>query len=291
MKKLTLILIVCSIFFASYGQSLDAYRIYNKNGEHIDFGQMAKSIESNQLVLFGELHDNPIAHWLQLELTKYLFEQKGQSLILGAEMFETDNQLIMVEYLGGLITQGRFEAEIRLWNNYKTDYKPLVEFAKKHNLSFLATNIPRRYASMVASGGFEALENLSTQAKGYIAPLPVPYDAELPGYKAMLNMMGMPGRGGPSNDNFPKAQAIKDATMGWIISENLDKNSTLIHYHGTYHSNNYEGIVWYVNQYKPDTSIATIATVLQEDLSKLNEKNLNLADFIILVPSTMTRTY
>jgi uncharacterized iron-regulated protein len=228
---------------------------------------------------------------MELELTKSLHEQKGQSLILGAEMFENDDQIKIDEYLQGLITQGRFEAETRLWNNYKTDYKPLMEFAKEKKLNFIATNIPRRYAGMVSSGGFEALAKLSLEGKKNIAPLPVPYDPELPGYKAMLFMGGMPGKGGPSSDNFPKAQATKDATMAWNICENLTKDRTLIHYHGTYHSNNYEGIMWYINKYKPNTTIGTIATVLQDNLNSLSDENKNLADFIIVVPMSMTRTY
>lgn len=291
MKKITILLIVCSIFSISIAQTLDAYRIFTGEGELSDFGTMANQVSNNQVVLFGELHDNPIAHWLQLELTKRLFDIKGHTLILGAEMFETDNQLLLDEYLQGLISQGRFEAEARLWNNYKTDYKPLVEFAKANNLFFLGTNIPRRYASMVATGGFEALEKLTDEAKRYIAPLPPPYDPELPGYQAMLSMMGMPGKGGSTNENFPKAQSIKDATMGWVIAEHLTDHNTILHYHGTYHSNNYEGIVWYLNQYKPNVTISTIATVLQNDLSSLYEDHLNLADFVIVVPTSMTRTY
>lgn len=290
MKKFTLILITCSIFFASNSQTLDAYRIFSKNGETINFGQMFEELSKHQVILFGELHNDPISHWLQLELTIKLYGKYGEKLILGAEMFETDNQLILDEYLSGLISQGRFEAESRLWNNYKTDYKPLVEFAKEKNLRFVGSNIPRRYAAMVSSGGFEALEKLSEEAKRFISPLPVDYDPELPGYKAMLSMMGMPGKG-PSSDNFPKAQAIKDATMAWNININLKPENILLHFHGTYHSNNYEGIVWYLNRYRPNTKIATIATVLQDEVETLSEESLGLADFIIVVPKKMTRTY
>jgi uncharacterized iron-regulated protein len=291
MKKFTFILIVCSIFLSTTAQNPNAYSVFNKVGEQVFFEQLVETESQNHIILFGELHDNPIAHWLQLELTIALHKNNGGSLVLGAEMFETDNQLILNEYLQDLITQSRFEAEVRLWPNYKTDYKPLVEFAKENQLSFIATNIPRRYASMVAAGGFESLENLSDMAKSFIAPLPVEYDSELPGYKAMLSMMGMPGKGGSKNDNFPKAQAIKDATMAWNISRNFDANKVFIHFHGTYHSNNYEGIVWYLNQYKPDAKIITIATVLQDTTDKLDEENLGLADFIIVVPQRMTRTY
>ena len=291
MKKFVLNLIVCSIFFTASSQSLDSYQIFSKNGEVVSFEEMYNFISSKDIVLFGELHDNPIAHWLQLELTIALHQEKGPMFVLGAEMFEMDNQLIMDEYFEGFFSQDRFEAEARVWPNYKTDYRPLVEFARENKLRFVASNIPRRYASMVSAGGFEALEMLSEEALNYIAPLPIDYDPELPSYKAMLSMMGMPGKGRMNTDNFPKAQAIKDATMAWNISQNFTKGNIFLHFHGTYHSNNYEGIAWYLKKYVPTTTLSTIATVLQDGTEKLEEENLNLADFIIVVPQRMTRTY
>ncbi len=274
----------------TYSQTIDAYQIFTGAGEKIDFNKFVEKVSENQIILFGELHDNPIAHWLQHELTIAL-HARNEGLTLGAEMFEADNQLIMNEYLGGLIPQNRFEEEARLWNNYKTDYKPLVEFAKENGLKFVASNIPRRYASMVSTGGFKALENLSAEAKSYIAPLPVEFDAELPGYKAMMGMMGMPGKGGKDPSNFPKAQAIKDATMAWRITQNLEEGKPFLHFHGTYHSNNYEGIYWYLNKYTKDKKIVTIATTLQEGTESLNEESQNIANFVIVVPERMTRTY
>jgi uncharacterized iron-regulated protein len=251
---------------------------------------MVNEVLKSNIILFGELHDNPISHWLQLELTVLAHNKLKDKLVLGAEMFETDNQLIINEYFSGFISQVRFEAEARLWKNYKTDYKPILEFAKSNNIKFFATNIPRRYASMVSSDGLEVLEKLPVESRNYIAPLPIEYDPELPGYKSMLNMNGMPGKG-VNVENFPKAQAIKDATMAWNISNNIQKGQTFIHFHGTYHSNNFEGIYWYILKYLPKSKIATIATVLQDNTSSLEEANTALADFIIVVPTRMTRTY
>ena len=94
-------------------------------------------------------------------------------ITLGAEMFEADNQLILNEYLSGHISEKSFKKEARLWPNYSTDYAPLVDFAKDSNLIFVATNIPRRYASVVYKRGFQGLDELDAQAKLYIAPLPV----------------------------------------------------------------------------------------------------------------------
>ncbi|HZJ74505.1 MAG TPA: ChaN family lipoprotein [Perlabentimonas sp.] len=290
MKKIALLLVACLVFLGTSAQSPNAYKIFRSSSEPISFNEMVNELALTDIALFGELHDNPIAHWLQIELCHRL-NDKEKALVLGAEMFETDNQLILDEYLTGLISQRRFEGEARLWNNYKTDYKPLVEFARENSIPFIATNIPRRYASMVASGGFEALDSLTAEAKKYIAPLPVEYNPALPGYQDMLSMMGMPGKASSKSENFPKAQAIKDATMAWSIANNYEEGKLFIHFHGTYHSNNYEGIVWYLNRYKPNVVQKTIATVLQATTNELSEDNKNLADYIIVVPERMTRTY
>lgn len=289
MKKLTFILLIGLLVSSTGFSKLPAYLIYNNKGKKVSYSKMVKDLSGSDIVLFGEFHDNPIAHWLQFELTKNLYEEKMTDLVLAAEMFEADNQLIFDEYLAGHITEGRFEAEMRLWNNYKTDYKPLVKFAKDNNLEFVASNIPRRYAGMVATGGFEILETMTDEARRFIAPLPVDYDAELPGYKKMLNMGGM-GKG-QVNENFPKAQAIKDATMAHFILQNWEPGKQTIHYHGTYHSDFYEGIYWYLKKANSELNIKTIATVTQDDVSKLEEESLGRADFIIVVPQTMTRTY
>ncbi len=278
-------LIPSSILIA---QNKPAYILYNSKGKKVKYAKMIKKVSQSDLLFFGEQHNNPISHWLQLETTKDLFSLKGQSLILGAEMIETDNQEVLNKYLSEAITEEDFEEEARLWNNYKTDYKPLVLFAKEHNLPFIASNIPRRYASMVYKKGIESLDTLDSETKAFIAPLPIEIDLELPGYKSMLEMMG--GHGG-SNENLPIAQAVKDATMGYSITQNWSPGKYFIHFNGAYHSDNYEGTVWYVKKYNPGITYSTITTVSQKDISKLEEENMGKADYIICVPENMTTTY
>lgn len=286
-KLLSLAIIFIAVTFA-YAQTRPAYQLFDREGRPADFGQMLERAAQTQVVLFGELHNNPISHWLQFELSRELAAKFGENLVLGAEMFETDNQLILDEYLSGQINERNFTAEAKLWNNYATDYKPLVELAKERGIPFIATNIPRRYAALVNRQGFEGLEKLPEEAKKYIAPLPPAYDPELPGYKAMLEMTGMPAH---TNENFPKAQAIKDATMAYFLYKNLNRNGVFVHYHGAYHSNNFEGIFWYLRQLDEKLQIVTISTVEQDDISTLEEGSFGLADFIIVVPRTMTKTY
>lgn len=287
-------LLLAGLIFLSFTDDKPAYRIYDTKGKDIKYSKILKGLEEADVILFGEYHDNPISHWLQKELTFDLYRRFGDSLVLGAEMFEADNQLLLDEWLEGKIPQDKFEAEARLWNNYRTDYRPLVEFAADSGLPFIATNIPRRYANLVFRKGFEGLGELSPEAKSYIAPLPVAYDPELPGYKAMLDMGahgGMPMGGEMDMSNLPKAQAIKDATMGYFILKHWSKGKVFLHYNGSGHSDNYEGIVWYLHHAMPDLKVMTITTKMQADPAELQEESSGMADYTIIVPENMTRTY
>jgi len=283
---LTCLMLITSLAGA---QKLEAYKLYDAKGRQVKFEKMANVLSQSDVVLFGELHNNPICHWLQLELSKSLFK-KDSTLIMGAEMFESDDQLLIDEYFNGLIRQRNFEEEARLWNNYKTDYKPLLEFAKEHNLKFIASNVPRRYAAVVNLKGFEGLDALSDEAKAYIAPLPVPYDPEAPNFKEMAGMdMGAGAGKGGVPPNMVKAQAIKDATMAYFIAKNYEKDKVFIHFQGDFHSKNHGAIVWYLKHYNPRLKVMTISTVEAENLDFKDEYKI-LADFILVIPESMTKT-
>jgi uncharacterized iron-regulated protein len=271
MKKF---LLIVSVFISLIAQSQDkkAYQLYDANGKKTTYKKLIEKVSETEVVLFGEYHNNAISHWLELEVTMDVTQTK--KVVLGAEMLEADNQKQVDQYLKGEINQKQLDSTARLWKNYATDYKPLVDFAKEKNAPFIATNIPRRYASMVSKKGFDVLNTLSDEEKSWIAPLPMPYDASLPGYTNML-----------------KAQATKDATMAHFIVTNLQSDAVFIHYNGTFHSDNFDGINWYLKDYKPSIKIVTIATVEQADLSKLDKENLKKADFILVIDENVTKTY
>lgn len=290
MKKTIYTFLFVGFLSFSFAQKKQAYVIYNKDGKKVSYKKMLRTIEKNaKILLFGEYHNNPISHWLQLELSKDLSKKKD--LTLGAEMLEADNQQALNDYLSGKISQKGLDTLARLWSNFKTDYKPLVDLAKENKYKFIATNIPRRYAKIVYRHSFDSLARLPQADKQWIAPLPIEYNPELPGYRAMLEMMG--GHGG---ENLPKAQAIKDATMAYFIYKNFPNkqdNHIFVHYNGAYHSDNFEAIYWYLTNVHniENENITTISTVSQENVSKLLEENKGKAHFIICIDEDMTTTY
>jgi uncharacterized iron-regulated protein len=282
-----LLFIALQVFVASptlRAQELKPYAIFSADGKRSDYGKMLKQLAKADIVLFGELHNSSIAHWLQLEVAKDL--AKSRNLVLGAEMLEADNQTEVDRYLKGDIDAKGLDTLARLWNNHATDYAPLVNFAKDKALPFVATNVPRRYATMVYKKGFAALDTLPDGEKAWMAPLPIAYDPELPGYKGMLAMMG--GHGG---ENLPKAQALKDATMAHFILKNRAEGQLSLHFNGAYHSDRYEGIVWYLRKARPELRIVTLSTVQQKDIDKLEEEHAGKADFILCVDEDVPGSY
>ena len=285
MKRGLCIIIIWIWFLPFYAQHKKAYQLFDKNGKRVGFEQLVKKAQDSDVVLFGEYHDNPIAHWLQLGLVKRLSVKRA--LVLGAEMFERNDHEGLDQYLKGRADEKALDTLVKLWSNYKTDYKPLVDFAKEHQLPFIATNVPRKYARLVNKKGFEALDSLSASERRWIAPLPLSYDEQLPQYKKMSE--SLPNHKG--NTNIAKAQALKDATMAMSILENLKEKRLFVHFNGSYHSDFYEGIYWFLKRENKDLKIMTISTVEQAHLEKLDKEYLGQADFVIAVDEDMTKTF
>lgn len=287
MKKIIVLLVAISFLFSCSSSGISVFKVYEKGGGDIDTKAVADKIKDADIVLFGELHNNSLAHWLELRLAKEMFKEFGNNLILGSEMFESDTQIMIDEYFNGLYPTKNFEDEAKLWKNYSTDYKPILEFARQNKLQYVATNIPRRYAAFVARNGLEKLAELPDAAKKYIAPIPIKYDPNLSAYKQMAEM--------PSHSKDVKflaeAQAVKDATMAYFILQYFKPGKKFLHYNGAYHSDDFQGIVWYLKQYKPDLKIVTITTVEAENPDSLSTEYQNKADYIIVIPDDMTKTY
>ena len=277
------ILFILSIFLCAEGFSQEAFAFFTQNGKRTSYRKLLRKSKKADIVLFGEYHNNPIAHWLEVKLTKDLLGKR--SLILGAEMFERDNQDALDGYLEGTIDQKGLDSLARLWKNYKTDYKPWVDLAKREKLPIVATNIPRKYANLVYKKGLQALDTLPSAERKWIVSLPFPYDGNLSQYEKMKKM----ARHNP--ENLPMSQAIKDATMAESIETHYKKESLFLHLNGSYHSDFFQGIYWYLRKRNPNLKILTISTLSQSNLKKLPTEAYGQADFILVVDEDMTGSY
>jgi len=293
MRYFLFCLLLPLLAFAPAGDR-SAYRLFTAQGTPADYDQMLTQLAQADVVLFGEQHNDPIAHWLELQVAKDLARLKGPSkLVLGLEMFERDVQPLLAGYAAGTVPDSAFERQSRPWPNYATDYRPLLQFARQAQVAVVGTNAPRRYAQQVARGSLTALDKLPTAEKSYLVPLPLKVDFDLPGYKNMAAMFGGSSAAhGSGARTIIEAQALKDATMAHFIRTSLTPGQTLLHLNGSYHSDRHDGIVAYLRtQAKTPLRIKTLSVVTQSQLQQLDKENAELADYLIVVPADMTKTY
>lgn len=289
LKFCGLILLFFHFFTLVQGQELRAYALYDKEGRKVEFGKMIDDLAKAEVILFGEHHNNSINHWLQLQTAKALYEKRGKKLILAAEMFERDNQQALDAYLKGDLTVKELEEQARLWPNFTTDYQPLLDFAKEKELKFIAANIPRRYASLVARNGQDTLRQFPREEQRWMAKMPIAVDTLTPGYAEMIDMMGDHMPGNPIN--FVAAQAVKDATMAESIKKAGSRRHLLLHFNGDYHSKAYGGIYWYLKRLKKRWKVAVISVEEGQTPELALPEDHVLTDYNLVFPEDMTKTY
>src|SRR5690554_2674333 len=107
-----LLLLVPHFQRTAYAQIKPVYAIFSPEGKPTSYKKLIKSLSNAEVIFFGELHDNPIAHWLELQLLQDLYAANNK-LILGLEMFEADDQIVLNEYLTGMIAEKNFLSEAK----------------------------------------------------------------------------------------------------------------------------------------------------------------------------------
>mmetsp|Transcript_21142 Transcript_21142/g.50485 ORF Transcript_21142/g.50485 Transcript_21142/m.50485 type:complete len:382 (+) Transcript_21142:621-1766(+) len=126
-------------------------------------------------ICVGEVHDDPVAHAVELELLQLLSsrcKEKGRPFSLSLEFFERDAQTVMDEYLAGLCRESDLVKDGRAWSNY-ADYRPLVELCKDQGIPLVCANAARRHVSLAGREGAESLGRLPESSKSYLPPLPI----------------------------------------------------------------------------------------------------------------------
>ncbi len=276
-------LIALFIIFLFMGFSVGDLKIIHNGKRLKSFNEMIALLENVNVVFVGEQHTDPKAHFVELELLKKLYAKKRGKIILSLEMFERDVQSILNQYLEGKISEEEFLKNSRPWKNYPTDYKPMIEFAKEKGIKVIASNVPRRYAAMVARNGLAVLNNLKPAERRLIAKtiyFDYPQYRKL-FYKTMEAMGGPMGKHGAFKfkEKFYKAQCVKDSTMAESIYREMKKNPgfLILHINGSFHSDYKLGTAGVLKTLFPEVKIANVK-VLPSDEEKLENK---IADFIV----------
>ncbi len=177
------------------------FRVFTSDGKPASMEDVVRAMKDSEAVMVGEIHTDPVGHWVEAELFRRALDQTRageeegalRPLALSMEMFERDVQGVLDEYLHGLITESQFLASSRPWEYYEEDYRPMVEAAKARGVPVIAANAPRRYVNRVSRLGRDALFDLPPRTRAVLPPLPYPQPTEA--YRAewtdLMNNMTM----------------------------------------------------------------------------------------------------
>lgn len=277
---------------AAYNE--EHFRVFDGRGNASNIGAIIDAAGDVDVVFLGELHDDAVGHAVQFEIFKRSLEKYGaeRKMALSLEMFERDVQIVLDEYLAGLIREDHFMLSSRPWGNYKTDYKPLVETAKERRLPVIAANAPRRYINMVSRNGRTALGALSKDAKKWLAPLP--YAEPSAAYAAKFRaLMGPSAEARMGLDNILSSQSLWDATMADAVARFVKKNKhpLVIHLNGGFHTESRLGTVEHFLKYRPKAKAMVVTMRYEDDFRKFDAaKHTGLGDFVVLTDGKQPRS-
>ncbi len=164
----------------------DHFRVFTGDGQEASLDDIVQAMTGADVVFLGEIHTDPVGHWIEAELMGRALEQFDigeasgalRPFALSMEMFERDVQEVVNEYLADLIPESQFLASARPWEYYLSDYRPLVEMARATGTPVIAANAPRRYVNRVSRLGRDALYDLPPQTRSFLPPLPYPPPSE-----------------------------------------------------------------------------------------------------------------
>jgi uncharacterized iron-regulated protein len=235
---------------------------------------LADALLAYDVVFYGELHRHPGVHLQQQRLLRALHARDAR-WIVSLEQFERDVQPVLDDYLAGRIGEITLVEQGRAWDNYRTSYRPLLEFAKQQGLPVVAAEAPVWAIACIGQWGPGILQQFSPSERGWVARdlhlQPGPYRDKYARFQS-----GSATHGGGAQpdaqarqraDNSFAGQVARDDTMAESIdiALRLHPGRRLLHLNGSFHSAAFLGTVERLKLRQPALRIAVITPVEVDD--------------------------
>ncbi|MCE9593271.1 MAG: ChaN family lipoprotein [Planctomycetes bacterium] len=235
-----------------------------KTGEAVALDALFDRLARADVVFLGETHLDETTHRLELATFQALCARRPGRVVLALEMFERDVQPTLDAYLASKIDEATFLASARPWSNYRTAYRPLIEYAKSVGARVIASNFPTPLRGRIASEGLDLLAKLPPAELPFAPAKILPHRPEYwrrvdNAVRGHLGMMG----GKPADDDprLDDTQCLWDNSMGESCALALarDRGTLVLHVNGGFHSEYWDGTVRQLLLRAPDTKVATVA--------------------------------
>jgi uncharacterized iron-regulated protein len=219
-----------------------------------------------EVVFLGETHLDETTHELELAIYLGLIERTQGKVVLALEMFERDDQVALDEYLKGTIGEAEFRQRTRVWGNYRTGYRRLIETAKRHGLPVVGSNAPALLRRKVGMGGRKALDALPPEERKLLP------DELHDNTDAYWERVARAVRGHmmfrPSPDaRVTSAQCLWDNTMGDSCVRALKRypGHVVLHINGMFHTQFRDGTVRQMLLRRPETKYTVIEAIAADE--------------------------
>jgi uncharacterized iron-regulated protein len=270
------------------------WRFWNtKNRQNGTWPEMINRLSLADVVFAGEFHDDPQTHKAERLLLESLHTLWRDKLSLAMEMFGRDGQTGLNDYLAGKIDEEGFRKAVRLWPNYASDYRPMIEFARDKKIPVHGSNAPGPIVKRVGKEGLaKVTDSLTATERPWIAatvstPRGDVYD------KRFAAVMGG-GHGGAGRGMAPdmvrrfyEAQCVRDDTMAETVTRLLESGRKVLHINGSFHSDAGLGTAQRVLWRRPlQTQLAVVKIVpvkgdtFKADVTAYQDE----AHFVVFVP-------
>ena len=184
--------------------------VHLPTGSLVSAEQMFTLAGDARIVYFGETHDNPASHRLELQLLQALAGRHPGRQALGMEMFSRTQQPVLDRWVAGELTEKAFLRESRWFENWGMDfayYRDLLHFARERRIPVIALNAEK---SLVAAVRGKLPEQLSIDEQSRLPELDLndPYHRSL-----VAAIFGDHSHKGMQLDGFVRVQTLWDETM------------------------------------------------------------------------------
>ncbi|MBQ4838614.1 ChaN family lipoprotein [Pseudoalteromonas luteoviolacea] len=270
--------------------TLHDYTLYDANKkQQIDIKKLVSHLNNADVIFVGEYHTHSASHRLQANILPLIYRQ-NPNLTLSFEQFTRDKQYVLEQYIKNEIGEQTLIKQANAWDNYQSDYRPLVEFAKQYKLTTVAANTPLSVVRCVARKGPEYINTFDKQHQNWVAKdITTSSQAYQDKFiEAMSHHAPKTNKkSGPIKlSNSFYAQLARDNTMAESIYKALKSNpaNQVVHFNGAFHSNYHLGTVDALKRLDPQLKVAVISPQFIDDAI-----DWNTGDFIYTIQALPER--
>jgi uncharacterized iron-regulated protein len=223
LRTTLMLLVLAAGALPACGQE-EPIRVFDlRKQEQSTLGRILPELRKTDLVLLGELHDDPRSHHVQLEVIKGMVE-KGVAIAVGLEMFQHRDQAMLDRWVQGKVPEEEFRTVFqRNWGYGWGLYREIFLYCREQNVPMVGVNVPREITRQVAAQGFDSL---SPEQLGQLPPVSCSVE---PKYRELLKRtLGAHGNAhahGMDFESFCEAQVLWDTAMAYYALEYLGKRS------------------------------------------------------------------